>query len=153
MRSIERRFAAGAIASAMALVGCGNGPRQVEGLSLVNCDSGPKTAETEMLLRKGQSVKVGGESGLFGGLIRKPLELTSEGNGDIKIEAIQGTNGIFTDSSVIIPDEETLSILAGGVSIRQDHTIVFNSNNIDFEISPSASDGATKLTITEVCTK
>lgn len=128
------------------------GPRQVGDISPVNCETGPKKGETELVLRKGQELIVGGTKGFLGGGLRSPLELVSEGNGDIGIKDIDQTDGVLLSSmDVVVPSNPDKSIQIVGVRIRNDNSIIFDSNDIDFHIRGSDSDGDTRFNVTATC--
>lgn len=139
------------IVLAGAVVVSGWGPRQVGDISPVNCSTGPKNGETELVLRKGQEIEIGGTRGFFGKLHREPLTLISAGNGEFNVKSVDDTDGLTSDVMVSIPADPDKSIQLGGLKIRNDHSVVFDSNDIDFQIRGSDSDGDTRLNVKAAC--
>lgn len=144
MNKFER--IAGTLILASATSGCGSS--QVENLQTVDCDNGPRTAEIELTVQPGKSIKLGSKN--FGDIIgaeQSVLDVTSDGDGKFTFNIRGGIRDFSID-----PKSPFIERL-GPVGINQDGSIIFNSNNVDITLSGTATeDGLTNFKIKTECT-
>lgn len=151
MRSIEAKILGVAVAAGIIAGGCS--ARQIENLKLVDCSSGsPTTGETSLTRPNGSIIYVGGYDGFGGNVLREPMAIIFKDNGAIRIPYIDDTTSHDRIALEISPDQST-AIKAGGITVNPDRSFVFNSNNIDFTITPKNNKGLTELNIKEVCVR